>query len=126
MNNKKKPYIKVIYEDVRENLTEQNIKKIKRYFENKYNSSSVKVIPVVNNKENKDLEIQITTNDNITDKDFQKNLIKTYIEQNNITVDWNLLDRLDNKVNEKLLENDKDKIKYSSWQIKKIEFYNWR
>lgn len=125
MNNKKKPYIKVIYEDVRENLTEQNIKKIKRYFENKYNSSSVKVIPVVNNKENKDLEIQITTNDNITDKDFQKNLIKTYIEQNNITVDWNLLDRLDNKVNEKLLENDKDKIKYSSWQIKKIEFSNF-
>jgi len=119
-----KPFIKVIYEDVRENLTQQNINKVKRYFENKYNSTSVKIIPIVNNKDNKELDIQITTNDNITDKQFQKNLIKTYIEQNKIEVDFNLLDRLDNRVNEKLLETDKDKIKYSSWKIKKIEFSN--
>jgi hypothetical protein len=70
------------------------------------------------------LDVQITTNDNITDNQFQKNLIKTYIEQNKIEVDFNLLDRLDNRVNEKLLETDKDKIKYSSWKIKKIEFSN--
>ena len=119
-----KPFIKVIYEDVRENLTQQNINKIKRYFENKYNSTSVKIIPIVNNKDNKELDVEITTNDNITDNQFQKNLIKTYIEQNKIEVDFNLLDRLDNRINEKLLESDKDKIKYSSWKIKKVEFSN--
>lgn len=125
MNQNKniKPYIKVIYEDVKENLTQQNIRKVKTYFEQTYKSKSVKVIPIPT-KVNTNLVVEFNNNENITDSNFQKDIIKTYLKQNDIDVDWVMLNRLDNRVNEKLLETDKNKIKYNSWQLRKIEFSN--
>lgn len=125
LNKLKNPYIRVIWEDTNENLTNEKIKRVKTYFEQKYKSKSVKIIPKV--KKNKD-EIVLTSLDatqNILDNEYQKTLIKDYIKENNITIDWEMLNRLDNKVNLKLSENNTDKIKYNKWEILSIEFSNF-
>jgi hypothetical protein len=52
-------------------------------------------------------------------------LMKDFIKENNITIDIDLIDRLDNRVNEQLTKQNGGKVKYSKWNIKKVEFSNF-
>jgi 3-keto-L-gulonate-6-phosphate decarboxylase len=93
------PFIKVTWQDVPENFTAEKIRRVKTYFEQKYNSKNVKIITkTLSNVQNTRLE-SLEVTDSILDNQYQKNLMKDFIKDNSIDVKWELVDRLDNRVN---------------------------
>jgi DNA repair exonuclease SbcCD ATPase subunit len=123
--NYNNPFIKITWEDVPENFTPEKIRRVKSYFQDKYNTKSVQVITkTVGNIENTRLE-SLEASDNILDQQYQKTLMKDFIKDNNINVKWELVDRLDNKVNTQIDKLNENKIRYNRWFIKKIEFSNF-
>jgi DNA repair exonuclease SbcCD ATPase subunit len=51
--------------------------------------------------------------------------MKDFITDNSIDIKWELVDRLDNKVNSQIDKLNENKVKYNKWFIKKIEFSNF-
>ena len=102
------PFIKVTWEDVPENFTPEKIKRVKAYFQEKYSSKNVQVITkTLSNVNNTRLE-SLEVTDNILDHQYQKTLMRDFITDNNINIKWELINRLDDKVNtqiDKLNEN---------------------
>lgn len=119
------PFIKVEWEDTPENLTQERIKRVKSYFEKKYNSTNIKIVTkVVSN----DLNTQLRTleaSDSILDPQHQKNIVKEFVAENDINVKWDLLNRLDDKVNSEIDKLNQNKVRYNKWYIKKLEFSNF-
>ena len=121
----KNPFIKVEWEDTPENLTQERIKRVKEYFKQKYNAADVKIVTKATiNATNTKLK-SLETSDNILDPQYQKKLVKEFIEENKIDIKWELIDRLDNRVNGEIDKLNQNKIRYSKWDIKKIEFSNF-
>lgn len=121
----KNPFIKVLWEDVNENLTSEKIKRVKAYFEKKYASRNVKVYTkVLTTKKTVSLS-SIETSENILDKNYQKKIIKEFIDENKINVNWNLINKLDDKVNVIFDEQNVNKLKNNRWELKRIEFSNF-
>jgi DNA repair exonuclease SbcCD ATPase subunit len=119
------PYIKVTWQDTPENFTSEKISRVKSYFQKKYNSKHVQIITkVVSNTEQTKLK-SLDITENISDSEYQKTLMKDFIEENKIDVSWERIDKLDNKVNEELLRQNGSKVRYNKWYIKKIEFSNF-
>jgi len=124
MNNNK-PYIKVTWRDYPENFTKEKLKRIKVYFQKKYNALSVKIEPEgVINKNDISLK-SLETFNKIADTNYQKTLMKDFIKENKIDIKWELIDRLDKKVNDVLSLEHPSSISYNNWSIKKIEFSNF-
>jgi DNA repair exonuclease SbcCD ATPase subunit len=123
--NYENPFIRVTWEDTAENFTPEKIRRVKTYFQNKYNSKNVQVVTKnlsdINNTKLKSLDVS----DNITDKQYQKNLMKDFIKENSINIKWELVDRLDNKINSEIDKLNPNKVKYNKWYIKKIKFSNF-
>jgi hypothetical protein len=71
MNN---PFIKVEWEDTPENLTQERIKRVKSYFEKKYNSTNVKIVTKILSNNSKTKLKSLDVSDNILDHQYQKNL----------------------------------------------------
>lgn len=121
----KNPFIKVTWQDVPENFTSEKIRRVKTYFQDKYQTKNIQVITKtithVKNTKLKSLE----ASDNILDPQYQKTLMKEFISENKIDIDWSLVDRLDNKVNTSIDKNNQNKVRYNKWFIKKIEFSNF-
>lgn len=118
----KNPYIRVQWEDVPENFTIERIKRVKSYFKEKYKTNYVTVLPKIIGTID-DIKLKnVSITENINDFQYQKNLAKEFLKKNNVTVNWDLLDRLDNKVNNELTKTNLNRIKYNRWVIKKIEF----
>ncbi len=121
----KNPFIKVEWEDVPENLTQERIKRVKTYFEKKYNSTNIKIVTkVLSNNANTKLK-SLDASDNILDYQYQKNLVKDFIKENNITIKWDMVDRLDNRVNGEIDKLNQHKVRFNKWFIKKVEFSNF-
>lgn len=119
------PFIKVEWEDTPENLTHEKIKRVKEYFKKKYNTTDVKVVTkILSNGSTIKLE-SLGVSDNILDLQYQKNLIKDFIKENNIDIKWDLINRLDNRINNEIDQSLQSKIRYSKWFIRKIEFSNF-
>jgi len=119
------PFIKVTWEDVPENFTPEKIRRVKSYFQEKYNSKSIQVITkTISNVQNTKLK-SLEANDNILDPQYQKKLMKDFINDNTINVKWELVDRLDNKVNAQIDKLNENKVRYNKWYIKKVEFSNF-
>jgi len=119
------PFIKVTWEDVPENFTSEKIKRVKSYFQDKYKSKNVQVITKsLTNVNNTRLE-SLEASDNILDHQYQKKLMKDFIKDNDIDIKWELIDRLDNKVNIQIDEQNQNKVRYNKWYIKKVEFSNF-
>jgi hypothetical protein len=119
------PYIKVTWQDTPENFTPEKIRSVKSYFQKKYNSKNVQIVTkTVSNVEDTKLK-SLDISENISDGDYQKTLMKDFVEENKIDVVWERLDKLDNKVNEELLRVNGSKVKYNKWFIKKVEFSNF-
>jgi DNA repair exonuclease SbcCD ATPase subunit len=119
------PFIKVTWEDTPENFTPEKIKRVKSYFQNKYKSKNIRVITksIMNVS---DVKLQsLEASDNILDNQYQKNLMKDFIAENKITTKWELVDRLDNKVNSQIDKLNENKVRFNKWFIKKIEFSNF-
>ena len=122
MNN---PFIKVEWEDTPENLTQERIKRVKSYFEKKYNSTNVKIITKILSNNSKTKLKSLDVSDNILDYQNQKNLIKDFIQDNKIEIKWEMINRLDDRVNGEIDKLNQNKVRYNKWHIKKLEFSNF-
>lgn len=119
----KAPFIKVEWEDTPENLTQERIKRVKEYFKKKYNAADIKIITNVSSNDS-DVKLKsLEASDSILDLQHQKNLMKDFIAENNIDVKWDMINRLDNRINGEIVSQGN--IRYNKWYIKKIEFSNF-
>ena len=73
------PYIQVIWEDTPENFTQERIKSVKQYFMKKYSSTNINVITKVKTSDEDSMQT-IDVSVNIMDKNYQTELVKTYLE----------------------------------------------
>lgn len=123
--NYKNPFIKVTWEDSPENFTSEKIRRVKSYFQDKYKSKNIQVVTKsITNNSNIQLE-SLEATDNILDHQYQKKLMKDFIKENNITTKWEMLDRLDNKVNVQIDKINANKVRYNKWFITSVEFSNF-
>jgi DNA repair exonuclease SbcCD ATPase subunit len=119
------PFIKVEWEDTPENLTQERIKRVKEYFKQKYNAADVKIVTKVTSNDSNIKLKSLEANDNILDPQYQKNLVKDFIKENNINIEWDLINRLDNRINSEIDKSAQNKVRYNKWYIRKIEFSNF-
>ena len=121
----KNPFIRVDWEDYPENITQERVKRMKAYFQKKYNSTDVKIIvKTLSNSSNTKLK-SLDVSDNILDPQYQKTLIKEFMDENKIGIKWELIDRLDNKVNGEIDKANQEKVRYNKWYLEKVEFSNF-
>jgi DNA repair exonuclease SbcCD ATPase subunit len=119
------PFIKVTWEDVPENFTPEKIRRVKFYFEKKYNAKTVQVITKTLTNVNQTRLESLEASDNILDHQYQKKLMKDFLSDNNIVIKEELMERLDNKVNTQIDKLNENKVRYNKWYIKKVEFSNF-
>jgi DNA repair exonuclease SbcCD ATPase subunit len=121
----KAPFIKIDWEDVSENFTPERIKRVKAYFQTKYNTKHVQVVTkTLTDKQNTRLKTLEVT-DSILDPQYQKTLMRDFLTENGIQIKWELVDRLDSRVNSEIDKINQNKVRYNKWYIKKIEFSNF-
>jgi len=119
------PFIKVTWDDTPENFTPEKIRRVKSYFQDKYKTKNIQVITKsLTNTSDINLE-SLEASDSILDQQYQKKLMKDFIKENQIQTKWELVDRLDNKVNTSIDKLNENKVRYNKWYIKKIEFSNF-
>lgn len=121
----KEPFIKVTWEDSPENFSPEKLKRVKSYFQDKYKTKHIRIITKsVSNDSDIKLD-SLDTSDSILDPLYQKKLMKEFMKENSIDVKWELVDRLDNRVNSEIDKLNENKIRYNKWFVKKIEFSNF-
>ncbi len=125
MTDFKNPYIKVTWQDTHENFTPEKLNRVKSYFQKKYNTKYVQLITKVITNEDQTKLASLDITENISDFQYQKTLMKDFVEENEINVSLDRLYNLDNKVNEEFIRKNGDRIKYTKWYIKKVEFSNF-
>jgi len=118
------PFIKVTWEDIPENFTQEKIKRIRSYFKRKYNSKNVTVLTKVVDKNNSD-ELNVDIEQNVMDISYQKDLMEQFVKVNEITVDIDLLKRMDDKVNSKMADEMSTSTKYKRVFVRNIKFSNF-
>ena len=124
INKLDNPFIKVTWEDIPENFTQERIKRTRSYFQNKYKSKNVTVITkVIDKSSGKELEIDLEQN--VMDTNYQRNLMSQFVMANDIGVDLELLKRLDDKVNIKISDEVEVDTKYKRVYVKNIKFSNF-
>ena len=96
------PFVRVIWEDTPGNFTKERLRRVKAYFQKKYKSKNVTVVTKSKSVDGEDLKLGLDTN--IMDPNYQKTLLKEFIEIEKIDVKWVNLSKLDDKVNTKLDE----------------------
>lgn len=114
------PHIKVIWEDSPENFTQEKIKRLKTYFRKKYNSERVNIVTRINGIGGPTTQ---TVTENVIDPNYQKQLIKEFLKDHEIDVDWDKLIKLDSRVEERVASQDTPQ--HKKWFIKWIEFSNF-
>lgn len=117
------PYIQVIWEDVPENFTQERIKSVKQYFYKKYNTTNVNVITKVKITDETQQTIDVSVN--IMDKNYQHELIKSFLESKGSEDIYDKVIAIDNAVENVLIANDTETSPFKRWYIKKIEFSNF-
>ena len=118
------PFIKVTWDDIPENFTQERIKRVRSYFKDKYNSKNVTVLTrIVDKKSGEELDIDLDKN--VMDPAYQRNLMSQFVMANDMGVDIELLKRLDDKVNAKIADEVEIDTKYKRVYIKTIKFSNF-
>ena len=118
------PFIKVTWEDIPENFTQEKIKRVRSYFQNKYKSKNVTVLTKAIDKTSGD-ELDIDLEQNVMDTNYQRSLMSQFVMANDMKIDIDLLKRLDDKVNIKISEESDIDTKYKRVYIKNIKFSNF-
>ena len=116
------PYIQVIWEDYAENFTQEKIKSVKHYFQKKYNSTNINVITKTKSVETTNHSVDVSFN--ILDKNYQYELVKSYLDTKNQNQLSDEIFNLDRIVDNRLL-SDEDVTPFKKWYIKNIEFSNF-
>ena len=121
--------IRVDWQDYPENRTIETINRVKSYFSNKYGvpKTSIKInfSPIIKNNSGKIIDITDGIIDNIMDSAYQRSLFKEWLKLNEVTVDYERLCKLDERVNEVLLDSEDEDIRYRRWSIKNIWLDNF-
>jgi DNA repair exonuclease SbcCD ATPase subunit len=118
------PYIQVIWEDSPENFTQERIRSVKQYFMKKYSSTNINVITKVKTSDEDSMQT-IDVSVNIMDKNYQTELIKTYLESKGQEQYFDQLMNIDIAVENRMLANEFEVTPFKRWYIKKIEFDNF-
>ena len=118
------PYIQVIWEDIPENFTQERIKSAKQYFMKKYSSTNINVITKVKTSDDDSMQT-IDVSVNIMDKNYQKELVKSYLESKSQDQYFDQLMNIDLAVENRMLANEVEVTPFKRWYIKKIEFSNF-
>ena len=118
------PYIQVIWEDTPENFTQERIKSVKQYFMKKYSSTNINVITKVKTSDDDSMQT-IDVSVNIMDKNYQKELVKSYLESKGQDQYFDQLMNIDLAVENRMLANEVEVTPFKRWYIKKIEFDNF-
>ena len=115
--------IKVIWEDTLDNHSTHKEKQIEKYFQNKYKTNKVKVIFKPISIKNSDVVAEGTADASevILDENYQKQLIESYLKDQNIDVPIDYLMKLDTSVNVELEDYKEQTNRYKKFKIKSIE-----
>ena len=129
VNISQNSFIRVDWQDYPENRTLETINRIKTYFSEKYNLSktSIKInfMPVLKNTAGQVVDITDGLVDNIMDSAYQRGLFMKWINMNSIEVNFDRLCRLDDRVNEILVNEGEEDIRYRRWSINKLLIDNF-
>ena len=122
-------YIRVDWQDYPENRTLETINRVKTYFSQKYEvpKTSIKInfIPILKNSAGKVVDITEGLIDNIMDTAYQRRLFSQWVELHGIDIDFDRLCRLDDKVNDVLVNLGEEDIRYRRWSISKLWIDNF-
>jgi len=117
------PYVQVVWDDYAENFTQEKIKSVRHYFQKKYNTTNVNVI--TKTKASDDVTHTVDISFNILDKNYQSELVKTYLTSKSLEKYFDEVIHLDGIVDNKLLVNNSEVSPFKRWFIKNIEFSNF-
>ena len=117
------PYIQVVWEDYAENFTQEKIKSVRQYFQKKYLSSNVNVITKTLTTEETTHTVDISFN--ILDKNYQHELVKSYLKSKSNEELFDEVYKLDSVVDNKLILEESEVSPFKRWFIKNIEFSNF-
>jgi DNA repair exonuclease SbcCD ATPase subunit len=124
-----KAQIRVDWQDYPENRTIDSVNRVKTYFSDKYDvpKTSIKInfIPILKNKAGKVIDLSDGIIDNIMDTAYQRGLFREWLNLNDVTIDYERLCRLDDKINEILIDKEEEDIRYRRWSIKKLWLDNF-
>ena len=118
------PYIQVVWEDFAENFTQEKIKSVRQYFQKKYQSTNVNVITKTKTIDD-DTVHNVDISFNILDKNYQLELVKSYLKSKSNEDLYDDIFKLDNAVDSKLILNQTEVTPFKKWFIKNIEFSNF-
>ena len=117
------PYVQVVWEDTPENFTQERIKSVKTYFQKKYNSSNVNVITKTKQTETGQQTVDVSFN--IMDKNYQRELMKSFLESKGSGDKYDDIVKIDEAVENKLIQQNVEVTPFQKWYIKKIHFSNF-
>ena len=117
------PYVQVVWEDYAENFTQEKIKSVRQYFQKKYNTTNVNVISKT--KASEEVVHSVDISFNILDKNYQSELIKSYLTSKSSDDVYDDVMNLDRAVDNKLILKDTEAAPFKRWYIRKIEFSNF-
>jgi DNA repair exonuclease SbcCD ATPase subunit len=118
------PTIQVVWEDVPENFTQDKIKSVKHYFQKKYNSKNVNVVTKVKNIEQESFQ-NVDVSINIMDTNYQIELLKQFLKSKGLETHKDEILKINNIVENKMLESQDEGSSFKKWYIKNIEFSNF-
>ena len=125
----KNAQLRVDWQDYPENRTLETINRVKTYFSDKYGlpKTSIKInfIPILKNSVGKVVDITDGLIDNIMDSAYQRKLFTQWIEINGVDINFDRLCRLDEKVNDVLVNLGEEDIRYRRWSINKLWIDNF-
>lgn len=122
LENSKFPSIRVIWNDKIENYSQERIREIKSYISKKYNTEKVQV----NFKPTNTIKYVNVSEDSVeslSSPEVQTKLFKEWMEENQIEIKFEDLERLDKKVIANLIDNQE--VKFTKWSIKKLTIDNF-
>jgi hypothetical protein len=124
-----KAQIRVDWQDYPENRTIDSVNRVKTYFSEKYGvpKTSIKInfIPILKNTAGKVIDLSDGIIDNIMDTAYQRGLFREWLKLNDVTIDYERLCRLDDRINEILIDKEEEDIRYRRWSIKKLWLNNF-
>ena len=116
------PTVQVVWEDDGDNFSQERVKRIKTYFQQKYNTKNVNVITKIKTTENIVQDVEFSFN--ITDENYQRKLITEFLGEEDKEFVEKILN-FDKSVNNEISTQDREYIPFKKWYLKKISFSNF-
>lgn len=121
-----KNFIKVIWEDSVENFSTARERELRKYLAEKYATEKINIIyKTIGNSKNVDVAAENISGDLIINTEYQHKLMKAYLKERGLDLNWAYLAKLDATVNTAIEDGDAMAQRFKKFSIKKIEFSNF-